>query len=470
MAERLIARACERFRKEISSEQVDLIQSTAKLEDVRDAVQKIERHLAATQRLRNLGRILPFLDSLERYSKALEVACNGTDYLPWIWAPIKFVLLAVQEHAHALDKVLMAYADIGSCMPRLAIYIEAFPTSQPFQHLIAFLFEDIIEFHRKAYCWVTKPGFSMFFASLFGRFDDRFGMLLASISGISEQIDREAVALDIQEAVESRKKRAAEYLERDNQKQFQQEHSIRNWLELTNIDGEMRLDWLLNRHLEGTSDWILNNRKIRDWLQRGRGGQVLWINGKPGSGKSVLCARLIRFLRDVMNRKVCFFFCNFQTPSHGISSHILRSLVSQMLPIIPDAVPYVYNEYVIKSRRPSSETLKKILQDLLSLTEELRLAIDGIDEVAPSEHRNLLRDLLQLTKSCPTLNVLLVSQEVPTIARELSKQKELKMSEELKSIEKDLVLIVRDSLEDLVEMYGNQITQGGRTQAGDQDP
>lgn len=85
MAERLIARACERFQKEISSEQVDLIQSTSKLEDVRDAVRKIERHLAATQRLRNFGRILPFLDSLEKYSKALEVACNGTDYLPWIW-------------------------------------------------------------------------------------------------------------------------------------------------------------------------------------------------------------------------------------------------------------------------------------------------------------------------------------------------------------------------------------------------
>lgn len=130
-----------------------------------------------------------------------------------------------------------------------------------------------------------------------------------------------------------------------------------------------------------------------------------------------------------------------------------------MLPIIPDAVPYVYNEYVTKSRRPSSETLKKILQDLLSLTEELRLVIDGIDEVAPSEHRNLFRDLLQLTKSSPTLNVLLVSQDIPTIARQLSKQKELKMSEERKSIDKDLGLIVKDSLEDIVQMYGNQITE-----------
>ncbi|KAK8112151.1 uncharacterized protein PG998_008608 [Apiospora kogelbergensis] len=369
MAERLIARACERFQKEISSEQVDLIQSTSKLEDVRDAVRKIERHLAATQRLRNFGRILPFLDSLEKYSKALEVACNGTDYLPLDLGTHQ----AVQEHVHALDKVLMAYADIGSCMPRLSIYIEAFPTNQAFQHLIAFLFEDIIEFHRKAYSWITKPGFSMFFTSLFGRFDDRFGMLLASISRTSEQIDREAVALDIQEAVESRKKRAAEYLERGNQKQFQQEHSIRHWLELTDTDGEMRLDWLLNRHLEGTSDWILSNRKIRDWLQRGRGGLVLWINGKPGS--------------------------------------------------------------------------------------EMRLVIDGIDEVAPSEHRNLFRDLLQLTKSSPTLNVLLVSQDIPTIARQLSKQKELKMNEERKSIDKDLGLIVKDSLEDIVQMYGNQITE-----------
>lgn len=85
MAERMIQRVCDRFANELSDEDVKKIQSTANLDDVKLAVRQIEQQLAARQSLRNMARIVPFLDSIEQYSKALEVACNGTDYLPWIW-------------------------------------------------------------------------------------------------------------------------------------------------------------------------------------------------------------------------------------------------------------------------------------------------------------------------------------------------------------------------------------------------
>ncbi|KAK8057086.1 hypothetical protein PG996_011023 [Apiospora saccharicola] len=457
MAEVLIERACAQFRREISSDHANQIRSTASLDDVKLAIQQIETRLAASQRLRNLGRIIPFIDALERFSKALEVACNGTDFLPWIWAPIKFVLLAVQEHTHALETILAAYADIGSRMPRLSVYLDAFRDNQSFQHLIAFMFEDIVEFHRKAYSWITKPGFSMFFTSVWGRFDRRFGTLLHTISCTSKQIDREAVALDIMQAVEERKKSATECVERDQLRQKEQVQGILNWLETTNTDGEMKLEWLLGRHLEGTSGWAVQNKKIRSWLQRGQGGQVLWLNGKPGSGKSVLSAQLIQFLRNDPSRKVCFFFCDFQTPSHGVGARILRSIVAQMLSLVPEAVPYIFAEYVGKARPSTGDSLRKVLQNIFSLITELRLVIDGIDEVTPSEHRNLLRDLLQLTKSAPNLKLLLVSQDISTISLHLAKQKSITMSEERSSIEKDLGLIVRDSLDEIAELHGGQI-------------
>ncbi|KAK8013246.1 hypothetical protein PG991_009517, partial [Apiospora marii] len=459
MAQRLIERACDQFRKEIPSAEVDRIRSITKLGDVKLAIQQIETQLAATQRLRNLGRILPFIDALGRFSQAVEVACNGTDYLPWIWAPIKFILLAVQDHAHALDKVLTAYADIGSKMPRFAIYANAFPTHESFQQMIAYLFEDILEFHRKAYSWITKPGLSMFFTSVWGRFNDRFDTLLQSIACISEKIDRDAVAIDIMEAAELRKKWSADCIERDRRHHIEQLQCILNWLERTEPEGDAKLDVLLDKHLEGTSHWALQNSAIRSWLQIGRGGQVLWINGKPGSGKSVLCARLIKVLRDDPNRRVCFFICDFQTPSQGICTHILRSIASQLLRLVPDAVSYVYNEYVGKSRRPTSETLKPMLGNIFSLSGDIRLVVDGIDEIAPSEHRNLLKTLLDLTKSTQNLKLLLVSQDIPTIAQRLSKQSKLRMSEEKGSIEKDLGLIIRDKLEDITELYGDQIAE-----------
>lgn len=65
---------------------------------------------------------------------------------------------AVQDHTHALDKILSAYGTIGLQMPRFSPYSEVFPEDIAFQHLIAFLFEDIIEFHRRAITMVRKSG------------------------------------------------------------------------------------------------------------------------------------------------------------------------------------------------------------------------------------------------------------------------------------------------------------------------
>jgi len=55
------------------------------LRDVWEAVREIEQQLAARQHLRNLKRLEPFLNGLDAYSKVVEVLCNGTPYMPWIW-------------------------------------------------------------------------------------------------------------------------------------------------------------------------------------------------------------------------------------------------------------------------------------------------------------------------------------------------------------------------------------------------
>src|SRR5438552_13364113 len=62
------------------------------IQDVHTATKQIEQELGARQCLRNMRRIEHFFAGLEKYSKAVDVLCNGTPYLPWIWAPVKLVL------------------------------------------------------------------------------------------------------------------------------------------------------------------------------------------------------------------------------------------------------------------------------------------------------------------------------------------------------------------------------------------
>jgi uncharacterized FlgJ-related protein len=59
--------------------------SDTTLRDVRDAAKQVERQLAARQCMRNMRRLEPFLNGLEAYSKVIEVLCNGTPFLSWIW-------------------------------------------------------------------------------------------------------------------------------------------------------------------------------------------------------------------------------------------------------------------------------------------------------------------------------------------------------------------------------------------------
>lgn len=66
--------------------------ATTTLNDVIQAAHNIENELAARQLLRNMRRLSPLFTGLQYYSKSLEVLCNGTPYLPWIWAPIKLIL------------------------------------------------------------------------------------------------------------------------------------------------------------------------------------------------------------------------------------------------------------------------------------------------------------------------------------------------------------------------------------------
>ena len=90
-AQRVIREAFEDLERTISvGDSADFKHTT--VENVRQACHDIENQLAARQSLRNMRRLMPLFTGLEYYSKSIEVLCNGTPYLPWIWAPIKLIL------------------------------------------------------------------------------------------------------------------------------------------------------------------------------------------------------------------------------------------------------------------------------------------------------------------------------------------------------------------------------------------
>ncbi|KAF5847567.1 hypothetical protein GGP41_000271 [Bipolaris sorokiniana] len=85
---------------------------------------------------------------MEHYSKVVEMLCNGTPYLAWIWAPIAV------DSINAFEKSIEAYGKIADMLPRLDRLSHALADDHNFQNFFALVYFDIVEFHWRAYKFV----------------------------------------------------------------------------------------------------------------------------------------------------------------------------------------------------------------------------------------------------------------------------------------------------------------------------
>lgn len=96
------------------------------------------------------------------------------------------------------------------------------------------------------------------------------------------------------------------------------------------------------------------------------------------SGKSVLGTRLISFLRADSNRKVCFYFCDFHTPTIAAVGLVFRTIIAQILFMSPHLAPYLHDEYVAKGQKRTTDVLQQLLPHLLARIPDIRLIVDEL--------------------------------------------------------------------------------------------
>lgn len=77
-------------------------------------------------------------------------------------ANIRFLLTVLlqiaQNHISALERLIEAYAMIGEAMPRFNKLSTAFKDDPEFLQVMGHFYQDILEFHRRAYQFFRKRG------------------------------------------------------------------------------------------------------------------------------------------------------------------------------------------------------------------------------------------------------------------------------------------------------------------------
>ncbi|KAK3293870.1 uncharacterized protein B0H64DRAFT_398860 [Chaetomium fimeti] len=425
------------------------------LQDVREAALNIEVQLASRQCLRNMRRLMPLFEGLEHYGKIMSVLCNGTPFLPWVWAPITLILRVACEHVEAFEQIMKGYARIASALKRFEILDQAFSRDADFQNAMAVFYADILEFHKHAYKFVRRNGWKLLFLTSWGRFQRRFDNILEDMERHETLIDLEANARDIAEGRQLRqdirlwREESVDRIRRlDEEHAAKQYTAIMSWLRADESDQLAVFESISAEGIKhpGTCGWILKTPKVSSWLKKRRETAMLWLQGSPGTGKSVMSAQLINYMKAA-KMFVIHHFCTHSYPSSTSYDQILRSLLLQLLRKDGDLVAHVYNECVLERKSPTLSTLEHLLQVLLASlssepcqAEHIWLLLDGLDECDADKQARVLSLLNQVASKFSSSDstickVLVSSRPTSILAKRLGKKQTLSFTDEKPAVE-----------------------------------
>ncbi|KAI9455249.1 hypothetical protein BJY52DRAFT_1151868 [Lactarius psammicola] len=138
-------------------------------------------------------------------------------------------------------------------------------------------------------------------------------------------------------------------------------------------------------HHEGTATWCTQSSTFANWKAS---GPLLWIHGKPGSGKSVVSSVIIREIKamcDAGSAHMAYFYFDFQVTGKQDSRALLSSLLLQLSSQSDQfggVLHGLYSKHQNGSERPTTESLAQCLEDMLSIAGQvpIYLVLDALDE------------------------------------------------------------------------------------------
>ncbi|KAF4985602.1 hypothetical protein FDECE_16439 [Fusarium decemcellulare] len=404
-AQRVIKESFQDLERTLSTNDRVSLDSTT-LDDVREAIVQVQDGLKARGVYRNMRRLMPLLTGLQYYSQAIEVLCNGTPYLPWVWAPIKLVLKVASEYVEAFEKIIKAYSRIAEPLARFEMFDRSFAGNKDVQQTLAVFYSDILSFHKEAYRFVRRSGWRLLFLTSWGRFQRKFDGIIEDLKAHEDLVDKTTNAVNITEAREMRDKlklwreESQTQLAKDEaERTAAQYRAVVGWLNFDDSNQHKVFDTIASEAQKspGTCSWILQQRQVQAWLRCNSEMTFVVLQGGPGTGKSVLASQIVNFLRSSEQSLVISHFCTYSYEESLDYEQILRSILIQIIRPNTDLVAHVYDTLVLKKRVPTNQALEGLLRDVFgvgsSKSEYIHLVLDGLDECQKSAQPRVVKIL-----------------------------------------------------------------------------
>ncbi|KAL4786749.1 hypothetical protein BJX76DRAFT_354925 [Aspergillus varians] len=403
-------RVLKQFEKRFNTNKVELFRETD-LPALKRELKRIQRDQVRTKALRNLRRIEQFIERMEQFGKILDNVLGPADIINNIWGPMKYLLQEAKVQTDLFDTLLSAYEDLGVELPDFGDQPEVYKRNVGLQRVLARILVDITEFHENALRLYSGRALNVVFKPLWEDFSPTFESILHRIRSHSRLIEDKGRYLyshpaqydmdmqGIREYLLQIEKGVFDLKHRELERRETKFNEVRDWI--AGVDSETEHNDICrdrNRY-PGSGSWILDNGKVKEWLSPDpdqSSSSILWINGRPGTGKTYLASVLIEACLKDPSCITCYFYCNEKFKTKNSALAILRGILLQLIYQHHELVPYCH--FKRKSARTHTlsdlSTAYTLIEIFCERISRLYMIIDGLDECEEGR-----KDLLDTFKS-----------------------------------------------------------------------
>ena len=196
------------------------------------------------------------------------------------------------------------------------------------------------------------------------------------------------------------------------------------------------------RHESGTGAWLLESDSYMRW----KAGKVehLWISGKAGCGKTVLCSTVVEDVQQHCHTRddlgLGVFYFSFSDQGKQSCEDLLRSLVVQLAWKEP-GLSMLQQAYDRPNRSvPGEDELERILLSSLTSYRQVFLMLDAVDE-SPEDadvRQRVLEGVEELTQKISNVKILATSRPLRDVRESMETLKADQISVASSSVDLDI--------------------------------
>ncbi|KAH9165573.1 hypothetical protein EDB89DRAFT_292735 [Lactarius sanguifluus] len=382
---------------------------------LQDKVKELDQSRSADERLSRW--LNPTIEVLYTFSAILGEGV-GLVFSPAkvIFASAGVLLLAAKDVGAGQDALIDLFERIENFFKRLESYTSVRPTDAMTDMIIKIMIE-VLNIFAIATKEMRQSRAKKYLKMLIGK--KEMEDALRRLDKLTQEEARMAAAetLRLSHIITNVVQRLASSV--DDMKWNESRKSLREWV--FPPDPSTNHNIACDLHHGGTAQWFFQGNMFGEWKST---GSLLWIYGKPGSGKTILCSAIVQdiiSLSEAGLASMAYFYFDFRDLDKQHIRNLLPSLLIQLSSQSDrrrDILSRLYLAHDNGEKKPRVGVMIQCLRDMLTITDQrpIYIILDALDECPnssgiPSPREQvvaLVKDLVDLR--LPHLHICITSR------------------------------------------------------------